>query len=103
MSKWNKYSERQLELEVPIITNAWRKSMCTIFAGKLEDIQVEHSLDRHIGHLRNVPRLHYEMVQKEMDACDTSHAVDQIIEVLSKSEDEIKITDAQTEEVKNNE
>lgn len=100
MGKWNKYLERHLKLEVPINTNAWRKSICTIFAQKLEDIQVERSLDRHIGHSRNVARVHYEMIQKEMDACETSNAVDRVIKISTDTNDEIKIIDASTEEMK---
>ena len=99
MGKWSKYLERHLNLEVPINTNAWRKSMCTIFAQKLEDVQIERSLDRHIGHSRNVAQKHYEMIQKEMDACETSNAVDRIIKVSEETEDQIKTVAAQAEEI----
>ena len=72
--------------------------MCTIFAQKLEDVQIERFLDRHIGHSTNVAQKHYEMIQKEMDACETSNAVDRIIKVSEETEDQIKIVAAQAEE-----
>ena len=43
-------------------------------------------MDRHIGHSRNVARIHYEMIQKEMDACKTSAAVDRVINVISNED-----------------
>ena len=81
MGKWNRYLECHLKLRVPINTNRWRKTFCTIFAENLEDVQMERSLDRHIGHSRNVARTHYEMIQKEYDACTTSNAVDRVITI----------------------
>ena len=64
--------------------------MCTLFSEKINDLRVQASLDRHIGHSRKIAELFYELNCKLVDAVVTFRAVDAVLSSTTELNQESK-------------
>ena len=76
LKNWGRHLRSQLKINIRFNSNKYRKQMCTEWAHKVSDPQMQRAVDEHLGHNRTTALHSYEDYNKKISSRAVSKLVD---------------------------